>query len=310
MSIRSTDTTYRKIGLDLQDVSEFSLIDVSISNMVDSSYSSIGLLLRGRDTSSFINLHIYADTPMQISPNPNSGSSTYSADAMNFHNTYFIATSTNANVKVMTGSLIQDISFTGANIWALGKYGFYWVDASASLGNGRGLDFYNIRWEQSTNTDGYFIYIDYAGFVRGININRVSLSSNTVADPNGIYIRNALNLSIKDSFLFLTLPAGRVTIDVDDTVHPVVIENIDTNTTGAINTGSLIIGDWKLNETYGSIDRIMLGIYGTKRTPVIITTAPDNAAVTCKKDQIAHNAYFFYVCISDNTWMRGTIATW
>jgi hypothetical protein len=81
MSIRSTDTTYRKIGLDLQDVSEFSLIDVSISNMVDSSYSSIGLLLRGRDTSSFINLHIYADTPMQISPNPNSGSSTYSADA-------------------------------------------------------------------------------------------------------------------------------------------------------------------------------------------------------------------------------------
>lgn len=40
------------------------------------------------------------------------------------------------------------------------------------------------------------------------------------------------------------------------------------------------------------------------------TPAPDNAASACKAGWMSYADNTFYVCVSDNTWQRGAIATW
>jgi hypothetical protein len=227
--IMSSDTTYRKIGIDLVDVSEFSWNDVAISQMVDSSYSSIGLRFKGRDTSSFINPHIVADIPVRVSKNPNI--STIDIDCTNFHNTYFVATSTNPNFLIDDGCYLSNLSFTGSNIWAAGGHGFYYSDTTTA-GQMYNLSIDNLRWEQSTNATGYIVYSSSAYWIQNVKLRGVHGGGSN----RGFYFRRAGHLTLENVGYF----GSGVALDVTEVGGPIIINNF-YNPSGSISTGSLTL---------------------------------------------------------------------
>jgi hypothetical protein len=242
LGIYSTNSTYRKIGIQLVDISGFSLTDVSIngtSYFHDSANASIGLQIKGRDTSSIIHLSSHADIPIQIDENPNHAN--LDCDHINFHNTYLIATSTNPCVKVTDGVYLTNLSFTGYQAWASGGYGFYWPDTTTT-GNSASLILNNIRWEQSNGNTGYFIYIKCAGYLQSFVMNncRYSTIDGIVDDTNGIYLRGVKNGSIIDCVIYPTVPATRTTLNIDATCSNIQIRNTKLYELGTISVGNLI----------------------------------------------------------------------
>jgi hypothetical protein len=49
---------------------------------------------------------------------------------------------------------------------------------------------------------------------------------------------------------------------------------------------------------------------GAIEAPAAVTSAPATATSPGKPGQIASDATHFYVCISTDVWVRGTLATW
>ena len=78
-------------------------------------------------------------------------------------------------------------------------------------------------------------------------------------------------------------------------------------------TGTIVSADssaWEPSQTGGS-GMFPVFYNGTNWMPLVPRNAtPATAAATCYQGTIAFDANYIYVCTSDNTWKRGTIATW
>jgi hypothetical protein len=250
LSITSSDTTYQKVGLKLVDVSEFSVTDVSIDQLVDVGASSIGLSFNGRDTSSFINLHISADRPVVVGPDPNI--STISIDCTNFHNTYFIATAQNANFEILSGCYPTNLSFTGSNIWANGGYGLKWAD-TATTENVQNLYVENLRWEQdgSVAPTGYMIYLS-ANSPNGGLVGATFMGCYTGVG-NGFYFSRIERIAM----INCQYMGSGIALNADANSYPLVLENW-RNPSGSISTSTLI-AKWVEFEDGGLISSAVFG---------------------------------------------------
>lgn len=197
LTITSQDTTYTKVALDVWDVSEFQASDISIAgaNGYWRGAGSIGIRTQGREFSTFKNLTIFAEKPLQFSNNPNHA---IDLDHFHFEDTYLAGYSGSAYplITADSGINITNLTFDGAQPWVGGAGGFYWADTASSIAS-YALTFKNVRTEQTTNSSSWAFYM-------GRNQSLYSLRlENVYVDPNqkGLYLRNCYGTTL-DNFTF------------------------------------------------------------------------------------------------------------
>jgi hypothetical protein len=212
LAIRSDDSTYTKVALDVIDGNSQCVERITVGGSIvvsGSTYwsgaSSIGLRVQGRQTFSARDIDIAADRPIVIATNPNDQ---ISADHFNFHNLYLIA---NANpvVELLTGVNLMQMSFTGYQAWVRGTAGLKWTDTTSTLVS-NGLELSNVRWEQGTDATAYSVDISHNTGLQGLTIRR----GYGGIDRRGVKLRK-----VEDVYLDGHYHGGAtVALDVDATV--------------------------------------------------------------------------------------------
>lgn len=197
LTITSQDTTYTKVALDIWDVSELQVSDISIAgaNSYWRGAGSIGIRTQGREFSTFKNLTIFAEKPIQFSNNPNHA---IDLDHFHFEDTYLAGYGGSAYplITADSGINITNLTFDGAQPWVGGAGGFYWNDTASSISS-YALTFKNVRTEQTTSGSSWAFYM-------GRNQSLYSLRlENLYVDPNqnGLYLRNCFGTTL-DNFTF------------------------------------------------------------------------------------------------------------
>lgn len=163
----SSDSTYKKVALDVAWCSEPLIEDIAVGGSVVvsgtlmwSGATSVGLRTRGHEAARFRDITIAADVPIQISQGYSRASyANIDIDHFNFHNLYLLA---NANpcVLIDSGVNLTQVSFTGQQAWVLGTAGIKWVDTTTSI-VGNGLVIENLRTEQGTDATAYSIDLEH-----------------------------------------------------------------------------------------------------------------------------------------------------
>lgn len=158
LRFNSTDTTYKKVAVELRDISDMHVHDINVFTF--SGAQSVGIKILGREVSKLDKLTIFADIPIQLSVNPNSG---ISCNELKFSNTYLrCVDNTQACVLVDDAVYISGMIWEGFNSWVGGKYGFYWNNTTGA-DSSFPLIFRNIWKEQGPDATGYTFYISQTG---------------------------------------------------------------------------------------------------------------------------------------------------
>jgi hypothetical protein len=229
----SDDATYTKTALEISDVSGYNIEDIVVGGGVVSGGSkfwsggagSRGIWTKGREAVRLDRLYVYADKPIEISPNPNS---TISIDHFYFANCY-LAANNSPCVTINDGVNLTNVVFDGYQIWAVGTYGLYWVDTT-TVGVSQILSLINVRTEQGTSSSAYSVYISHNSALQSLKIENCQLDN----ARNGIYLRKVERASIYNVIDSAT--AGtHVNLNADSTVKEIDIRNCYWNT-GAIAT--------------------------------------------------------------------------
>lgn len=217
---------YQKIGILAIDTSEFTVEDVAMTAM--NGNGSIGIQLRGRELTSLNRVAINADRPLVISDNPNS---IIDADHLHVQDAYLIASSTNPIVTVDSGTNLTNVTFDGQQAWVKGGHGFYWVDTS-TIAVSDNISLNNIRWEQSTNADGYLVDIEHNLALQNFNMNNVY---------GGVYTKGIKLRNIKWASLENVIYVGSSTaFDANTSTRPISFKNIFFQTGSTSTFGSLV----------------------------------------------------------------------
>jgi len=208
-TITSQDTAYAKVALDIWDVSELQVSDIGIAgaNGYWRGAGSTGIRTQGREFSTFKNLTIFAEKPIQFSNNPNHA---IDLDHFHFEDTYLAGYGGSAYplITADSGINITNLTFDGAQPWVGGAGGFYWNDTTSSIAS-YALTFKNVRTEQTTSGSSWAFYL-------GRNQSLYSLRlENVYVDPNqrGLYLRNCYGTTL-DNFTFT---GSGVALDVNGT---------------------------------------------------------------------------------------------
>lgn len=197
MTLTSQDTTYTKVALDIWDVSEMQIRDLSIAgaNSYWRGNGSIGLRTQGREFTTIKNVTIFAEKPMVLADNPNH---TIDMDHFHFQDLY-LAGYSGTNYPLITansGMNITNTTFDGAQAWVGGAGGFYWNDTTSSISS-YALTFKNVRDEQTTDANSWLFYFGRNQSLYGLRL------ENIYVDPNhkGIYLRNVFGATL-DNYTF------------------------------------------------------------------------------------------------------------
>ena len=205
----SQDTTYTKVALDIWDVSEMQIEDISIAgaNGYWRGASSVGLRTHGREITTIKNVTIYADKPIQISDNPNH---TIDIDHFHFEDCYLAgyASAQQPLITIDSGVNLSDVTFDGAQAWVGGAGGLYWNDTTSTIAS-YGLTIKNVRTEQTANSSSWAIYLGRNQSLYGLRI------ENLYVDPNtkGIYMRNIFSGTLDNA----TFTGSGVALDYNGT---------------------------------------------------------------------------------------------
>lgn len=231
MSFYSNDSTYTKTALEVVDVSGYNIEDIVVGGSVVSGGSTFwsggtgsrGVWTKGREAVDLNRLYLYADKPIEISPNPNFS---ISIDHFYFSNCYLAANNFPC-VTINDGVNLTNVTFDGYQIWALGTHGLFWPDTT-SAGVSQTLSLFNVRTEQGTSSSSYSIYVSHNSNLQSLKI------ENCQFDParNGIYLRKVERASIYNVIDSAT-SGTHVNLNADSTVKEIDIRNCYWNT-GAI----------------------------------------------------------------------------
>jgi hypothetical protein len=196
LALISTETTLNKVGVLLSDVSGFVIEDLAIGPVGRwTGADSIGVQLRGRDTSSLLRLGIAADIPISIEGNPNSG---IDIDLFHFEDLTLVPGGTNPGVKIASGVNLTNVVFDGCNAVVGGGHAFYWSDTSTTFTSDN-LTIRNLRWEHSTSTSGYIVYIAHNYALQNVVLEGIRGGSNQ--ENNGFFLRKCKRVTfINTSF--------------------------------------------------------------------------------------------------------------
>lgn len=192
--IRSTDSTYRKIAVEVRDARTFNMSDCSIGSPFLGGGASIGIRLAGREYITIKNTYVFTQDgiPFDIQTNP---AAAIDQDYLRVENCVFsgddTASSTQPCIRVASGVQMTRSAFRGINM-SLGGAGFSWVDSTSTVSSDQ-LLLEQMGYEQSRSADGvgYAIKIDKTG---GAVLNHLRIAGNLAGgDPfviNGLYLRN------------------------------------------------------------------------------------------------------------------------
>ena len=162
----STDTSWAKTGILLEDTSRFLLQDLNVQGWTDSGYDSTFLHTKGREALRTNRLSIAADLGILIDINPNVAlGSQLHADHMRFTDTFITITSGSNKpcIKVASGANLSNVVFDGDNPWVRpGSHGFEWDD-STSTASSFNVQFSGVRVEQAQDNTKYSFYLNRAG---------------------------------------------------------------------------------------------------------------------------------------------------
>jgi hypothetical protein len=176
MSLYSTDTSYVKVAINLQDCSQYALGNLTISNYwTDTSHQSVGLKINGRELlccgSGEGSVRINADRPLVIGNNPAAGGWSGGArvadpgrgvhcDHMHFQNLYLTSWAGGKIVEIETDTVVTNLLFDGHQAWVSGAYGLYWRDDTVYDAS-YNLSLNNIRTESVAATVSWVTSTSY-----------------------------------------------------------------------------------------------------------------------------------------------------
>jgi uncharacterized protein YdbL (DUF1318 family) len=160
-----------------------------------------GVLIQGRDTSTFARILLDADRPLRFHTNPVAGITDYSADTTTFVDMELkgVTTPGYACVTVDDKSTINRIRFTGYQSWEKCANGFYWNDTTSTDLSLGGILIEHVGWEQNTDPTGWFIFIKHNVGVQELVIRDVFGGNGA----NGIYLRCIQGIPVLDHVLWL-----------------------------------------------------------------------------------------------------------
>lgn len=216
MGFYSNDSTFTKVAIEVVDHSSLILEDIDVAGSVNVSGSnfwrggagngSVGLQLKGREAGMIRGFKCYADTPIQISDNPNHS---IDIDHHTFRDLY-LASANVACILVDTGVNLTNVTFDGHQAWVLGQVGFKWVDTTSAQASQNLV--ISGRTEQGTSATSYSIQIERNATFYGLTIRDFWF------DPGreGIKLRNITNVAIERGLF--SQGTGRTVVDVDSTV--------------------------------------------------------------------------------------------
>jgi hypothetical protein len=246
LTLDATGNTVLKTAIDVVDAEEMEISDIAISNWSDTSKSSVGIRLQGRQAFEVVRITINADLPFRLSINPHT--SIVAADHYHFQDIYVIADYSQPNWLVDDGVMITNCVWDGYQAWVQGKHGLYWNDTT-SPSNSRMVTFHNIRWEQNSGVlnPGYFLYLapNPAHFCWGLNI----YNSYCDSHHNGFYIRNFHS----GSMIGCMYDGLSTALDADSSVQMVVMGSFFNLTAGAVlNLTGFVPVLWAGNDQAGA----------------------------------------------------------
>lgn len=158
--VTSDDTTYKKTAILVSDIStsKFENIIIGAEDKWTGA-SSVGIQTKGRELTSFENIRIHADIPIQLSKNPNN--TTYQTDNFHFKDlTLVCLNNTMSNILVDDGVTMINLIFDGYQSWHGGLNGFYYNNTEATGISSGYITIKNVRWEQtSPSGNGYMITV-------------------------------------------------------------------------------------------------------------------------------------------------------
>lgn len=227
-------TTFKKIALRLNDFSSMTVRDIEISGWTGS--GSVGIQTLGRECSSFSNLKIDADLPIQISNNPNY---TIDSNEIVWRDLYLIANDTTGPcILADDGVYFSGTTFEGYQSWVHGKFGFYYNNTLSAAASQK-LTFRNVWKEQSDDATGYVFYIACSlGNVSGLSFN----DCHGDTQCRGYYLRGVQYVGWNNCLYPST---SLEALNVDSTVINMTLNNFHANAgSTATLTGQTLRGSF------------------------------------------------------------------
>lgn len=239
LGFTSNDTTYKKIALNIGPTSDMDISGVATYPWTGN--TSIGILFSGNTGiapawSELIrvsgNTTISADIPVQVS---------YGLDHSSLVDTYLLAPIllvTTPVILVDDGLAITNVDIL-RNAWVGGKYGIFWDDTT-SAGADAAFTIRDVRWEQSSDTTGYAIYINQTG---AGSLQKLLIENFYGSFSNGLYLHGIVGAIIQNISL-----TSITTVNWDFTGQDFYTQNITgdpaktTNDTSTRRFGSYLLG--------------------------------------------------------------------
>ena len=250
LAFYSTDTSWAKTAILLEDTAIFLLENLSSQGWTDSGYDSTFLHTKGREFLITRNLSIAADMGILFDVNPNVAlGSQLHADHFHLTDTFITVTSGSNKpcIRVASGVNLSNCTFDGANPWVRpGSHGFEWDD-STSTGSSFNVQFSGVRVEQAQDSSKYSFYLNRAGAssqLQQVNFFNCFLDS----AMNGLYMRHINRVQF---FGCTSAATAYVALNADSTCDDIKWSNMLWSAGSTVTTTGLLqlSGTKKLNAT-------------------------------------------------------------
>ncbi len=235
MDATGSDLSVVKTILKTVDLSDSTFQNFDIFDSSDTTHSSVGWEMHGRDTMTIDKVEIFANRALYIGDDPNA--SNEGLDATTFTHVLFVnALSLAEGLTILDDHPVVEVSQAEAFLTNVlfdtfdfigGSHSFYWVATNTKTGSANHVSFKHGRNEQGSQLWGWYISNPY--YVVGLNFDDVLIYQGSIG---GIYARNISMGSINNYLYNLTGTA----FDFDSTVHMIPTNyNANVHSTGVYN---------------------------------------------------------------------------
>lgn len=239
LRIYSTDTTYRKVGIQITDGSQTIVRRVKVgpggswtggaSIAPFTGGGSVGMKIRGREFGTFTSIMLCADFPLWIGTNPNAPTISIDHHVFNGEFYFIVEGADGPSVYIETGVVATNTAFRDG-AWVGGNYGLFWPDTT-SVSTSSMLTIQNVRPEQLNGTAGWNVYITKLSQLAGLTIDSMIAGSG-----NGVYLRGCGSVTFNQ----YRYNATNVALNIDATGGPFEWRNSFCQTGSTVSLGTLV----------------------------------------------------------------------
>lgn len=198
LTVYSTDTSFRKIAIFCEDVSEFLVENFATYPFSDASHGTVGIKMNGRELTQITACSLSADQPIQFGHNPNTAvnSGTEDADVVHLRDLILYPHSSRYSVLVDDGAMPTAFVWDGANDSNGGKGAFYYRNTTVPNVGNTFVIAGTLRVESAAG--GEMVHFE-AGNSNPASYRSVDLSGvHGGSGDGGFYIRGVTGLTIRN----------------------------------------------------------------------------------------------------------------